>query len=136
MIFVDTGALLALINRKDQHHHNAVSIFNNLQQQRARLLTTDYIIDETVTRIRYDTNHSLAVQFLNRIDLFVETNFLTVVEIDNSVLTEAKSLFCQYDSVRLSFTDCTSFVVCRINNIIEAFAFDNHFQIMGINLLQ
>ena len=46
----------------------------------------------------------------------------------------AKALFRQYDSARLSFTDCTSFVVCRENNIREAFAFDQHFSMMGINL--
>ncbi len=136
MIFVDTGAWIALLNQRDQHHHDAVVMFNNLQQQQIRLLTTDYVIDETATRLRYDTNHSLAVQFLNRIDLFVETEVLTVAEIDEMVFTEAKTLFSQYDSARLSFTDCTSFVICRVNNITEAFAFDHHFTIMGIELRQ
>ena len=46
----------------------------------------------------------------------------------------AKALFRQYDSASLSFPDCTSFVVCRENNIREAFAFDQHFSMMGINL--
>ena len=71
MIFVDTGAWIAILNRRDQHHQEAVTIFNKLRQQQMRLLTTDYVIDETVTRLRYDTNHSLAVMFLNRIELFV-----------------------------------------------------------------
>ena len=34
----------------------------------------------------------------------------------------------------IAITDCTSFVVCRENNIFEAFAFDQHFPIMGIDL--
>ena len=109
-----------------------------MQQQQIRLLTTDYVIDETVTRLRYDTNHALAVTFLDRIALLVETEILTIAEIDKNVFVEAKALFCQYDSVRsYPFTDCTSFVICRVNNVSEAFAmFDHHFPIMGINLRQ
>ncbi|RKU38730.1 hypothetical protein C6496_04265 [Candidatus Poribacteria bacterium] len=105
-----------------------------MEQQRMRLLTTDYVIGETITRIRYDTNHALAVMFLNRIELLVETGVLTLVEINKNVFAAAKALFRQYDSARLSFTDCTSFVVCRENNIVEAFAFDQHFAMMGIGL--
>ena len=134
MIFVDTGGWIAILNRRDQHHQEAVAIFNKLQQQHMRLLTTDYVIDETVTRLRYDTNRSLAVMFLNRIELLVETGVLIIAEIDKDMFEKAIALFRQYDSARLSFTDCTSFVVCHENNIREAFAFDQHFPIMGINL--
>lgn len=135
MIFIDTGAWIALLNRRDQHHHDAVAAFNDLRQRQDRLLTTDYVIDETITRLRYDTNHALAVLFLNRIELLVETGILTIAEIDKDIFEDAKILFRQYDSARLSFTDCTSFVTCRVNSISEAFAFDRHFQIMGIDLL-
>ncbi len=136
MIFVDTGAWIALFNQRDQFHHDAVVVFNDLQQQRMRFLTTDYVIDETVTRLRYDTNHTLTVDFLNRIEFLEETEILTIAKIDKNVFEAAKGLFCQYDSVQLSFTDCTSFEICRVNNIREAFAFDQHFPIMGINLRQ
>ena len=136
MIFVDTGAWIALLNQRDQYHHNAVAVFNDLQQHQVRLLTTDYIIDETTTRLRYDANHRLAVEFLNQIEFFTETGILTITEIDNNVFEEAKTLFRQYDSARLSFTDCTSFIICRVNNISEAFAFDRHFPIMGIDILR
>lgn len=97
-------------------------------------LTTDYVIDEAVTRLRYDTNHSVAVAFLAFIENAEIAGSLTIAEIDKDIFEEAKVLFRQYDSARLSFTDCTSFVVCRKNNISEAFAFDQHFPIMGINL--
>lgn len=134
MIFVDAGAWIAISNPRDQHHREAVTIYNRMQQQETYFLTTDYVIDETLTRLRYDTNHSIAVMFLGRIELLVETDVLTLVEIDKDVFEKAKALFREYDSARLSFTDCTSFVVCRENNIREAFAFDQHFLMMGINL--
>lgn len=134
MIFVDAGAWIAISNPRDQHHRETVTIYNRIQQQGTYFLTTDYVIDETVTRLRYDTNHSLSVMFLERIELLVETDILILVEIDKDVFGKAKALFRRYDSALLSFTDCTSFVVCRENNIREAFAFDQHFSMMGINL--
>ena len=134
MIFVDTGAWIAILNPNDQYHREAIAIYKGLQQQKTRFLTTDYIIDETVTRLRYDTSHSVAVMYLSQTERLVEENILTVIEIDNRVFQDAKALFRQYNSARLSFTDCTSFVVCHENNIREAFAFDQHFAMMGIDL--
>ena len=134
MIFVDSGAWIALLNRRDQHHDDAAAILNNLGQQNVQLLTTDYVIDETVTWLRYRVNHAIAVQFLNLIESSRATDVLTFVAIDRMLFQEAEQLFRQYDTARLSFTDCTSFAVCQQHNISEAFAFDQHFPMMGITL--
>ena len=134
MIFVDSGAWIAFLDRGDQHHDDAVAIYNDLMQQKTQFLTTDYVIDEAATRLRYKVNHSIAVQFLNLIESTKATRALTFTEIDSALFQEAEQLFRQYDTAKLSFTDCTSFVVCRRRNISEAFAFDQHFPMMGITL--
>lgn len=136
MIFVDSGAWIAFVDRGDPYHSNAVAIYNDLVQQRTQLLTTDYVIDETITRLRYDCSHSVAVQFLDLIKSSKATGVLTVVEIDSVLFQEAEQLFRQYDTAKLSFTDCTSFVVCQRQQykISEAFAFDQDFSIIGIIL--
>ena len=136
MTFVDTGAWIALFNARDQYHAEARAIYYTLQQQRERLYSTDYVIDETVTRLRYDVNHSAAVDFLDAMEGAEEKGTVTVVAIDSSSFQEAKRHFRQYSSEKLSFTDCTSFVVCRLYGISAAFAFDHHFPIMGVALLQ
>ena len=134
MIFVDSGAWIALSYPRDRHHDNAVVIFHDLVQQSTQFLTTDYVIDETVTRLRYDFSHSGAVEFFNFIESTKDTGILTVVEIDSLLFRAAEQLFRQYDDVKLSFTDCTSFAICQQHNISEAFAFDQHFLMMGITL--
>ena len=136
MIFVDSGAWIALSNRRDQHYGDAVAIYETVKRQKIRLLTTDYVLDETVTRLRYDVGHREAVRFLDLIEIAEKRKEVTVEEIDSTLFEEAKRLFRQYDSARLSFTDCTSFVVCQHYTISAAFAFDQHFTIMGITLLQ
>ena len=134
MIFVDSGAWIALSHPKDQYHSDAVAIYNDLVHQDVQFLTTDYVIDETVTRLRYDFNHSGAVKFFDFIESSKAAGVLTVVEIDSVLFQEAERLFRQYDTARLSFTDCTSFAVCQQHNISEAFAFDQHFPMVGITL--
>ena len=136
MIFVDSGAWIALSNQRDQNHTDAVTIYADLKRQRARFLTTDYVLDETITRLRYDVSHSVAVQFLDFIERAEKIDGLTVTEIDKTLLQEAKRLFRQYDSAKLSFTDCTSFAVCQKHNISETYAFDDHFAMMGITVLK
>ena len=136
MIFVDSGAWIALLNQRDQYHDDAVVIYNGLKQQRARLLTTDYVIDETATWLKYRANHSVAVQFLDLIESVEKTGVLTVAEIDKTLFQEAKQIFRQYDDLKLSFTDCTSFAVCQKHNISETYAFDDHFAIRGITVLK
>lgn len=51
MIFVDTSAFLAIENRKDTHHKQAL------------LITSNCVLAETYTRIRYDDEHLKALQF-------------------------------------------------------------------------
>ena len=136
MIFVDSGAWIALLNPRDQHHNAAIAVYERLVLQKAPIVTTDYVIDETITRLRYDVSHPATVKFLDFINRIEEQNVLTVVRIDSALFQEALQLFRQYDSVRFSFTDCTSFAVCQKHKISEAFAFDEHFSIMEIALLR
>ena len=135
MIFVDSGAWIAFSNQTDQHHKDALAIYNGLKKEKAQLLTTDYIIDETTTWLRYRASHPAAIKFLDHIERAEGTDVLTVVAVDKTLFQEAKRLFRQYDSANLSFTDCTSFAVCQAHKLSEAFAFDQHFTMENITLL-
>ncbi|MBU3965906.1 MAG: PIN domain-containing protein [Euryarchaeota archaeon] len=53
MIFVDTSAFLALVNEKDNNHFAAKTFLEEMKNGKVRvkkILTSDYIIDETLTR--------------------------------------------------------------------------------------
>ena len=135
MIFVDNSAWIALSNTRDQHYDEAKTIFNRLLQQRMQIVTTDYVIDETVTRLRYDLSHAATVKFLDVIERTAQEDTLAEIGVDRRLFQEALRLFRQYDSARLSFTDCTSFAVCQKHKIAEVFAFDSDFEMMGITML-
>ncbi|OGG44700.1 MAG: hypothetical protein A3F84_28770 [Candidatus Handelsmanbacteria bacterium RIFCSPLOWO2_12_FULL_64_10] len=134
MIFVDTGAWIALTDRADQYHREASATYARLKQQRVRLVTTDYVLDETMTRLRYDSGHPQALRFIELVTQAERGGVLLQVSITPTLFQAALALFRQYDTVSLSFTDCTNFVVCEQYQIREAFAFDQHFLIRGIAL--
>lgn len=63
IVVVDTSAWVALPTRNDQSHPAALSIQARLRPEKARLLTFDYIVDETVTWLRYRVGDTAAVAF-------------------------------------------------------------------------
>ena len=134
MIFIDTGAWITLTDKSDQYHREAAQIYSQLKNKRKRFVTTDYIIDETVTRLRYDTNHQIVVKSLDLINISEKTGILRVTYVDERLFQKAISIFRQYESTILSFTDCVSFATCKMHKIHEAFAFDQHFTMIGISL--
>ena len=134
MIFVDTGAWIALTDKSDRYHQDARAIYERLKLQRRRLVTTDYILDETVTRLRYDSGHSAAVRFLDRVGASERTGVLRLISIAPAIFQSAVTLFRQYDTALVSLTDCISFVVCEQYQITEAFAFDQHFLMRSVVL--
>ena len=135
-VFVDTGAWIARANRRDRHHAQSTAIYDWLQQQRVPLFTTDYVIDETVTRITYDASHFAAVQFLDFIHDVLKKGELTLERVDEEAFALAEELFRQYNTARLAFTDCTSFVICEKEAISVVFGFDRHFEVAELNLLR
>jgi predicted nucleic acid-binding protein len=51
-VFVDTGAWIALAEQSDVHHLQAIAIADELSRANTLLITSDYILDETITWFR------------------------------------------------------------------------------------
>lgn len=132
--FVDSGGWLALVIATDRYHSEARAHFGHLQQARARLVTTDYVLDEVVTRLRYDAGHASAVRFLDLAHDAQAGGVLALRYITQEQWSRAKAIFLKYPDVKLSFTDRTSFAVLEEESVDEVFGFDSHCAIMGHRL--
>lgn len=125
MIFVDTGAWVATVASKDSNHTAAVRW---VEQNRLPLVTTDYVIDETLTllkaRDRADKALELGTDFfggeLTKIHLVEESEILA-----------AWQIYRTFTDKDWSFTDCTSKVVMDNLGVLQAFSFDHHFRQFG-----
>jgi uncharacterized protein len=125
MIFVDTSAWYAASVRDDVDYNRAREFLASFQDE---LITTDYIIDETLTLLRARRHEQLA-QALGS-DLFGNdaeiTHYLTSDEIKS-----AWAVFQKFSDKEWSFTDCTSKIVMERLGIKTAFTFDHHFKQFG-----
>lgn len=124
-IFVDTSAWYALIVRKDTDHQAISQVFRNNPMP---LLTTDYVLDETVTLLQARIGHHYAVRFIDTLQTSskIELVYLTRRQIESAI-----QLFRNRPDKAWSFTDCTSFVIMQEYGIKLAFSLDKHFQQAG-----
>jgi uncharacterized protein len=130
-VFIDAGGWISVTIRTDQHHKSGRAHFEAMMDLGARTVTSDFVLDEVITRLRYDVGHAAASEFLGLIRHAEEAGILKIRRIDQSLWVEAEAIFLRYADVRLSFTDCTSFALLQAEPVDEVFGFDGHFRMMG-----
>lgn len=130
-LFVDTSAWMAIVDAKDANHQ-AATTFQNEIGSNSRLVITNYILDELLTLVLMDLGYQHAVEIKSKLDRLRQAGVLEVVWVDAGLADAAWSVFERFNrDKRWSFTDCVSFAVMTALGIIEAFAFDHHFDQMG-----
>ena len=134
LVFVDTGAWVALALRKDRRHLEASRHFQELLAERVGLVTSNYVLSETLTRVRYDGGHQAAVMVSQIVDEAQERKRLSVKWVGPEIETEAMDIFVRYSDQAFSVTDCTSFVICKELRISRVFSFDKDFSVMGFEV--
>jgi predicted nucleic acid-binding protein len=130
-LFVDTSAWAATYDKTDQWHAAAREAMASLVDQRVTFTTTDYVVDETITLLLYRTGRQHALAFGDAVQ---RSKQVRLVRVDADVWEQAWQPFRSYEDKTWAFTDCTSFVVMRQMGLIQAFAFDNHFEQAGFQL--
>ena len=121
-VFVDTSAWFAYLVHKDPDYPAATQWMSMNSQP---LITSDYIIDETLTLLLYRASTQAAFQMGQLFFLYgiAHIEFVSPDDISNAWKT-----FEQYRDKNWSFTDCTSKVIMERLKIPIAFSFDKHFR--------
>jgi len=127
-IFVDTSAWLALNDRNDRHHKDSITKTATIKSKKIGLITSDYVIDESLTIIRFRVSHEAAVLFGESV---FNSNIIQSVNIAEDDKYASCELFKRYRDRQFSFTDCTSFILMRRLKLDKCFTFDSHFSQMG-----
>ena len=131
IVFVDAGGWLSVLVEADRYHEAGSAYFRALIDSGAVVVTTDFVLDEVLTRLRYDVGHRSATEFLVLLHEAVAAGALSIRRITEDLWGEAEAIFLRYADARLSFTDCTSFALLRAQPADEVFGFDAHFEMMG-----
>ncbi|MGQ0465830.1 MAG: type II toxin-antitoxin system VapC family toxin [Sporichthyaceae bacterium] len=126
MIFVDTSFWVALRQRNDDHHADAVALWPRYAD--AALLTTSQVRGETWTFLRRRSGHSAAVEFLDALERSARVR---VHFVDEDLERKALRWLRTHDEREYSFVDATSFATMRATRTTEALAFDGDFAAAG-----
>lgn len=129
-VFVDTSALLAVLDADDINHKRAGETWKELISRDELLVCTNYVLIETfalvqhrlgMKAVRTFQDDMCPVLIIEWVDEFTHRAGVT------GVLTALRK--------NLSLVDCVSFVVMRRLGIKSAFVFDPHFKEQGFNCI-
>ncbi len=131
-IFADTSGLYASVDRRDPHHVRAVSLLGDLARRHCIIVTSDYLIAETINLAMARRGRVVAERLL---DLIESSKGIRLIWVGTEHFTTAKAFFRKYADQGYSFTDCTSFVIMRELGIADALTTDRHFAAAGFRPL-
>lgn len=124
VVFVDTGAFYAAINRKDQNHDTAVALFKRALDEKWRLVTSNFVVAETHALLLGRLGRDLASAWLRSVPA-------GVVRVSKGDEEKARRIIFGYIDKDFSYCGAASFAVIERLRIREAMAFDRHFQQYG-----
>ncbi len=119
--FVDSSAIVAMVDANDNTHGAAVSAYAELLQQGYKLFTTNHVIAETVDLLDAGVGPDVARRWLR-------DHRLSIYHADEQDERRARALVISSRNPRgLSYVDAVSLVVMEKFGVADAFAVDPHF---------
>ncbi len=126
--FVDTSGFYALLIKQDDRHEAASAFLRQAAEQRQGFITTDYVIDETLTLLKARGHRHLLKGF---IDSVLNSSVCRIEWTDSERFSETVTFFLKRLDQDWSFTDCLSFRVMAELSLRQALTKDAHFEAAG-----
>ena len=132
LLFVDTAAWVAAADARDTAGPAVRETRDLWLSQGGMLVTSDYVVDETLTPMRFRLGLDAAEAWWLQID---NSSQLQIESIVGARSARALLLFFRYRDKDSSLTDCSSFVGMHELNISHALTLDHHFRQMGFEVV-
>lgn len=134
-LFVDTWGWLALRDKGQPRHREAVGAFNGMRVQEGGIVTTDYVLDETFTLVFRRLAIHKARASVEALLAAVDEGAITLCAITGDRFREAVRLRLKFkERPEISFTDFTSIAVMRELGLKRVLTEDRHFAQVGLGL--
>jgi predicted nucleic acid-binding protein len=127
-IFVDTSALLAVLDGSDNNHPEAKTFWEKIVNRGDVLLCHNYILVETSALVLRRLGMEAVRVFEQDI-----IPILRIIWVTEEIHFAAVSAHLVADRRTLSLVDCVSFEIMRRTGVQKAFAFDRHFRDYGFD---
>lgn len=127
-VFVDTSAFVAMYDKSDNRHSEAIRLFEDIKNKRIRIVVTDYILGESITTAMARAGHRIAVTVG---EFILNSHVVDLIWLDKTLKLKAWEYLKKHSDKSYSFTDCTSFIMMKDMKVSHFFAFDEHFAKAG-----
>ena len=131
-IFVDTSALIAMGNKRDSFHFQALGVNDELSRSNITFITTSAILLEFGNAFSTFNLRPFAIKL---IDAVRQSKKWTSIVVDEGIINRSFELFRQMTDKEWGFVDCTSILVAKDMGIKDVFTTDHHFEQAGFNIL-
>ena len=132
MIFIDTGAFISKYLTADRFHAKSVQIWSELEQKKTKIVTSNFILDETFTLLARQANYDFSAKIAR---IIYQSSVINIVRPTYDTELQALALFDKFSDQKVSFTDCVSFQLMKDHRIKTTFSFDRHFELAGFDVL-
>ena len=129
-LLIDTSALHALNYARDDNHLKAVTYFKTLAG-RVKPILTEWVFVETMNLTKARLGPWYAIEFGRRLKASHAFYPLILTDIDKQASWD---IFERYQDKKWSYTDCSLLAVAQRLTIRRIFAFDHHFEQMGLEV--
>jgi predicted nucleic acid-binding protein len=133
-IFADTAGWGHIADPSQPYHSLASAIYNRIQQQGDKLVTTNYVITELVALMRSPLRmpRPTIIAFIEGLKA---SPYIEVVHVDVESDRLAWELLAKRPDKPWSLVDCASFVVMQQRGMSQALTTDHHFEQAGFMCL-
>jgi uncharacterized protein len=129
-VFIDTSALLAILNETDQYHQPAKQAWIELLSSDSIIFSSNYVIVETTALLQ----HRFGIEALRLFENDVQP-VIKLIWVDEQVHKLGMGILLAANRRNLSLVDCTSFEIIRQANLVNVFSFDPHFSEQGFTMM-
>lgn len=127
-VFADTGYWIALLDPQDMLHQKAVNLSIALSQ--AQICTSEMVFTEVLNHFAKRGNF-LRQAASALIESVQKNPAIQIIAQSDALFQQALILYNQRPDQAWSHTDCASFCIMQQQNILEALAYDKHFEQAG-----
>ncbi len=132
LIFVNSSGWLALYNHNDPNHPAARALWESLQTQPVRFVTTDYVLDQVYTALKVFGSLQ-AAQAVHQ--LISRSELVRLFMVDSVIFERAWRIFVADEQPHWTFTDCINYAVVQYTGASQVFTFDPSFNATGMEII-
>jgi uncharacterized protein len=131
-VFIDTGYLVALLNRRDTLHNQAKALATRWQKRGNAAVTTDGVLIELAN---FFGKSSLRMECIAAISRIRAAQSWTIERLTPKLLERAETRYAAHPDKSWSLTDCVSMEVMLDRGLRDAATPDHHFAQAGFRVL-